>query len=142
MYRRCLPDWASQSATPCVWAIVIGGSISTASSEPKMSVDVMGDETRASPEGSDPLARTTPSETRVSYERRVVMLGSFSLERRSSRDAPHPRSERSKKEPARRAEVTSTVAIWERRRDKGLVDGTRVPGPGFAWSSRAQFHLQ
>src|SRR5262249_62223565 len=80
MYRRCLPDWASQSATPCVWAIVIGGSISTASSEPKMSVDVMGDETRASPEGSDPLARTTPSETRVSYERRVVMMGSFSLE--------------------------------------------------------------
>src|SRR5215831_13575573 len=93
-----------------------------------MSVDVMGDETRASPEGSDPLARTTPSETRVSYERRVVMLGSFSLERRSSRDAPHPTSERSKKEPARRAKVTSTVAIWERRRDKGLVDGTRVPG--------------
>src|SRR5215468_1970146 len=77
MYRRCLPDLASQSATPCVWAIVIGGSISTASSEPKMSVDVMGDETRASPEGSDPLARTTPSETRVSYERRVVMMGSF-----------------------------------------------------------------
>src|SRR5215831_12423221 len=83
MYRRCLPDLASQSAAPCVWAIVIGGSISTASSEPKMSVDVMGDETRASPEGSDPLARTTPSETRVSYERRVVMMGSF-LKQRSS----------------------------------------------------------
>src|SRR5499427_7950808 len=90
MYRRCLPDLASQSATPCVWAIVIGGSISTASSEPKMSVDVMGDETRASPEGSDPWARTTPSETRVSYERRVVMMGSFSLERRSPRDATLP----------------------------------------------------
>src|SRR5215468_5294431 len=84
MYRRCLPDLASQSATPCVWAIVIGGSISTASSEPKMSVDVMGDETRASPEGSEPLARTTPSETRVSHESRGVMMGSFSLERRSS----------------------------------------------------------
>src|SRR5262245_22083955 len=87
MYRRCLPDLASQSATPCVWAIVIGGSINTASSEPKMSVGVMGDETRASPEGSDPLARTTPSETRVSYERRVVMMGSFFKQRSSLESA-------------------------------------------------------
>jgi hypothetical protein len=66
--------------------------MSTASSAPDTSVDAIGDEAMGSPDGSAPRAPTTPSDTCVSYDSRVVMAGFSFGARAGSFDAPHSRS--------------------------------------------------
>src|SRR4051794_27276492 len=77
MYFRRLPDRWIQSPTSRVCSMVSGGSTRTASLAPAMSVEVIGDETIGSPSGRRAsLARTTPSDTNVEYDRPPDTSGS------------------------------------------------------------------
>ena len=74
MARRRLPDAATRSATRWAWAVVMGGSTSTASSAPETSVEVIGDHMSGSPEGSLALALGMLSEMIVLYDRAVMAI--------------------------------------------------------------------
>src|SRR5271156_4718929 len=54
MWRRVAPDALIQSPTSAAWVIVNGGSRSTASRLPVISVEVIGDHIRVLPSGSGP----------------------------------------------------------------------------------------